>query len=174
MFMTRDWLANYSARISNNIILEARGNLQKCASARVQLFLSHSHSDIDLVEQARLFFASQGAEVYVDWKDRSMPEITSPQTAQKIKDKIVKCKKFVLLATDRALDSKWVPWELGFADGRIQPTNITVFPVTDNAGHWQGSEYVGVYSRVEKNNQGLWVVSSPNDQSLMLKNWLLQ
>ena len=71
MYMTRDWLANYSARISNNIILEARGNLQKFAAARIQLFLSHSHSDIDLVEQARLFFASQGAEVYVDWKDRS-------------------------------------------------------------------------------------------------------
>ncbi len=174
MYMTRDWLANYSARISNNIILEARGNLQKFAAARIQLFLSHSHSDIDLVEQARLFFASQGAEVYVDWKDRSMPAITSPQTAQKIKDKIVKCKKFVLLATDRALDSRWVPWELGFADGRIHPANITVLPVTDSAGRWHGSEYVGVYSKVENNSQGLWVVNSPDGQSIMLKNWLLQ
>ena len=37
MYMTRDWLANYSARISNNIILEARGNLQKFAAARIQI-----------------------------------------------------------------------------------------------------------------------------------------
>ena len=53
---------------------------------------------------------------YIDSRDLSMPKIISGETAEKIKDRIKKCKRFILLATDGAVESKWCNWELGFAD----------------------------------------------------------
>lgn len=45
-----------------------------------------------------------------------MPEKTSGLTATKIKYQIYKNDKFILLATDNAIASKWCNWEVGIGD----------------------------------------------------------
>lgn len=47
-----------------------------------------------------------------------MPQVTSGETAIRIKDRIDKCDKFILLATDKAVESKWCNWELGYGDAK--------------------------------------------------------
>lgn len=47
-----------------------------------------------------------------------MPKVTSAETATRIKDRISRCDKFILLATNGAIDSKWCNWELGFGDAK--------------------------------------------------------
>ena len=86
-----------SARISNYHV--------KSAAVQEHIFLSHSHKDSDIVNQVVELLGNQGVKVYVDWKDDSMPAVTSPETAVRIKLKINGCNKFVLLATNNALDS---------------------------------------------------------------------
>ena len=43
-------------------------------SQSTSIFLSHSHTDKDVVEQAVTFFRTLGINIYVDWADETMPE----------------------------------------------------------------------------------------------------
>lgn len=173
-YITRRELSGYSSILKAYTLSEAQQNLKlEKASAEVVVFLSHSHHDRDLIENARLLIASQGVKVYVDYKDSSMPPITSPETARLLKEKIKSCKKFLMLASNNALESKWVPWELGFADSAILINNVAVFPVADNDGTWRGSEYVGLYQKIEQGDGGEWGVFPPNStQGKKLSYWL--
>ena len=62
----------------------------------------------------------------------------------------------MLLATDRALESKWVPWELGIADKARGYERIVVVPVTRN-GAFRGSEYLRVYRQLQQGTSGLLI-----------------
>jgi hypothetical protein len=85
--------------------------------ATTSIFLSHSHLEKDVVEQGKIFFENLGISIYVDWADKTMPERTNGETAQKIKNQIItENDKFVLLATNNAVASKWCNWEVGIAD----------------------------------------------------------
>src|ERR1035437_9056143 len=68
------------------------------------IFLSHSHNDKDVIEQAKIFFENIGISVYIDWADKTMPESPNGSTALKIKNQIINGNdKFVLLATNDAV-----------------------------------------------------------------------
>ncbi|QDV79095.1 toll/interleukin-1 receptor domain-containing protein [Botrimarina mediterranea] len=147
----------------------------RTASGAVTVFLSHSHQDAAIVNQAVELLGSQGVSIYIDWKDESMPSVTSPETARRIKGKIQECKKLVLLATNNALQSKWVPWELGIGDALNSRKNIAILPVTENSGSWIGSEYVGIYDRIEEADGGSPAVFEPGaTRGILLKDWLRQ
>lgn len=91
---------------------------RKSLTSKTTVFVSHSHKDADIIESAIQFLLSVGLLVYVDWLDPTMPQTTSGETAVKVKNRIVECEKFVVLLSENSKDSKWVPWELGFADGK--------------------------------------------------------
>ena len=117
--------------------------------ATKKIFLSHSHKDADLVKSAIAFFLSQGIEIYVDWLDPDMPTVTSASTASKIKLKIKENHKFVVLLSSNAKDSKWVPWELGYADGVKAMSDIAIFPILRNSSDtFNGVEYMALYPKI--------------------------
>ena len=68
------------------------------SNATTSIFLSHSHNDQDLIEQAITFFRTLSVSVYVDWMDETMPEKPNGLTAVRIKSKIQSNDKFILLA----------------------------------------------------------------------------
>lgn len=153
-FITRDFLDRFTSNVGSLKAQELRQrptalNESQKASYKKVIFLSHSHKDKDLVEKVALFLLSQGTYLYVDWKDGSMPPVTSSETANKIKSRIKTCDEFVVLASNNALDSKWVPWELGFADAAKGMSKVFIFPVADNDGKWRGSEYFDLYQKIE-------------------------
>ena len=100
--------------INGGPILE---NINRINNAKARIFLSHSHKDRDIIEDALAFLLAWGQYVYVDWLDEAMPLSTSAETADKIKIKIKTLDKFIVLLTENSKESKWVPWELGYADG---------------------------------------------------------
>lgn len=114
-------------------------------STEVTVFLSHKHSDKALVRQAISLFRTVGVSVYVDWMDTSMPPVTSPSTADRLKRKIRQSNKFVLLASDDAIDSKWCNWELGLGDAAKYLEHIAILPAGSRDKEWKGSEYLGIY-----------------------------
>ena len=89
-------------------ITEAKSDNRYLATTTI--FLSHSHDDKEEVKRAVVFLRSIGVRVYIDWLDPSMPPFTSAETADKIKKKIKECNKFILLATNSAIASKWCNW----------------------------------------------------------------
>ena len=146
--LTETQLREYSrvVRLSQS----ADSHVKGVRSSYPSVFLSHSHKDKDFVTDAKRFLGSHGVDVYVDWQDPGMPDGISAATATALRAKIESNKKFVLLATNNALSSKWVPWELGYADGLKGTEHIAVLAVKPDGKEWAGNEYVGVYPILEK------------------------
>jgi hypothetical protein len=113
-------------------------------------FLSHSTKDADLLPAVILLLERHGARVYVDKKDETLPPYTSRKTAQVLRERIQQSRKFILFTTKNSKGSRWVPWELGIADGYRRPSNVAILPGVDTAAEtaWTEQEYLGVYDRI--------------------------
>ncbi|TGL62027.1 toll/interleukin-1 receptor domain-containing protein [Leptospira sarikeiensis] len=134
---------------------------QESLNANVTIFLSHSHEDNNLVEGLILYLAQFGLNIYVDWKDSAMPKETNKTTASTIKTKIKDLDMFWVLATKNAINSKWVPWEIGIADV-LKGGNVFIIPVSDANGKFHGNEYLQLYERIELANSGVLASFQPN------------
>jgi len=134
------------------------------------VFLSHSHKDRHLVLRVVSMFEQLGIAVYIDWLDQGLPENTEAQTARILKEKIKARDRFVVLGTPNGLESQWVPWELGYADGVKVNQHIAILPVNARGSHWVGREYMGVYSSIELEGGEPRVVSASS--SIPLIQWL--
>lgn len=116
------------------------------------LFLSHKHDENDILMKVVKLLRSLGAKVYIDWEDKEMPSETTGETAERLKLKIIENRKFILLATEKAIASKWCNWELGFGDAKKYYKDIAVMPISENDGSWSGNEYLQIYPiiKIEK------------------------
>lgn len=126
----------------------ARYNFSSRAGANVTISLSHSHHDHKSAKGIIRLLAGFDMSVYVDWNDGDMPRETSRETADKIKSRIAELNLFMVLATENALNSKWVPWKIGVADMTKGEKQVLVIPVADSAGTFKGSEYLRLYRRI--------------------------
>lgn len=155
-------------------ILENRFSKNRSATS---VFLSHAHLDKDLVEQAQAIFKNLGIKVYVDWMDESMPQVCSGITADNIKTKIQANEKFVLLASDSAIASKWCNWEVGIGDTyKLSKDNLLIIPIAESRHTWTGNEYLQLYPQldIKKDYYGnvTYNVKYPSGRSTSLSSWL--
>jgi hypothetical protein len=151
------------------------------------VFLSHKHDEMENLDGAIAFLKKEGFDVYVDWLDEGMPKNTSGITASRIKEKIKENDKFIFLASEGAINSKWCNWELGLGDAEKYIENIALLPVIKDYSSFSGSEYLQIYPYIEYENgnnkytNGYYIpagyyVKHPSkngEQTLMpLKQWL--
>lgn len=147
---------SYSQLLGTAKFQDPRGQnaVRKSLTTKNTVFLSHSHQDADLVLAAVNFLLTLGVEVYVDWLDSSMPSITSGETASKIKGKIKECDRFAVLLSENSVGSKWVPWELGYADGVKDINKIAIMPIRRNQytsdSAFDGLEYMSLYPVIKE------------------------
>lgn len=118
------------------------------------------------------FLAQFAQSVYIDWLDNQMPRTINATTASLLKQKITASNKFIVLATPNSIESIWIPWELGIADGTKGLNRIAILPVVQYSGTWQEREYYGIYNVIEERISGQWIVSSPDGSSRALRTWL--
>lgn len=133
--------------------MQERTNIRKRAEERSPsgaTFLSHSSKDQDILPGVIHILENHGATVYIDKKDPHLPPYTNKDTAATLKNRIRQSRKFMLLATENSKDSRWVPWELGVADGYKSFDHIAIFPVLEDTKRdsWTKWEYLGLYDRV--------------------------
>jgi len=112
---------------------------------KTKIFLSHNHDEKEYLEGAISLLKNYGIDVYVDWLDEGMPKSTSCQTAIKIKQRIIENHKFILLATEAAINSKWCNWELGLGDAAKYIDHIALLPIKKDYSIFSGSEYLEIY-----------------------------
>lgn len=147
------------------------------SAAAVTVFLSHSHDDLDNIDINRVvvLLRRSGVRVYVDSLDSSLPPFTSDATANKIKSEIQANKKFILVATNRAILSRWCNWELGYGDAYKYLKDIAIIPLADSSNSWTGNEYLKIYPRIEESENLPEVIKVifPTGNSLSLSDWLL-
>lgn len=178
-YATKSQLRAENANLRLNEITQVR----KAESSSVvagSTFLSHSSQDRDITLGVIRILKRHGATVYVDEIDPTMPNTTSFETAEKLKQRIKSCRKFVLLATINSNSSKWVPWELGIGDGYKSMSNIAIFPATDSVDQkaWASWEYLGLYHKIcygdlSGYSNKVWMVRDDrNNTAFELKKWL--
>lgn len=163
-YATRDFLKKSLSGLplTEQLSMES---LAKSINPDGSTFLSHSSKDGELLGGAILLLKTHGATVYVDKKDPELPPYTNKETAAGLKSRIHQSKKFVLLASENSKDSRWVPWELGIADGYKGLSRVAVLPAVESQhkAAWADWEYLGLYDRIVWGNlQGesekVWMV----------------
>ena len=122
------------------------------AMEKTTVFISHKHDDLDDLKGVIGYLErTYDVKVYIDSRDPMMPKITSAQTALNIRERIKQCDKFILLATNGAIESKWCNWELGYGDAQKYRDHIALFPLKPKGtydGDYKGSEYMSIYPYV--------------------------
>jgi hypothetical protein len=159
------------AKAFSVVLNEARA--QNRYQAAVTIFLSHCHSDRGEIEKAISILRGLGVIVYVDWVDSTLPSVTGATTAATLKDRIADCNKFILLATNGAIASKWCNWEVGYGDSKKYPHHMALLPVADSyASDWKGTEYLNLYPAIEDDEEYGLILKYPDGQSKRLVEWL--
>lgn len=152
---------------------------------KTTIFLSHKHEESIVNLSAAISFLKKfGVEVYVDWLDEEMPKATSVETAKKIKEKIRQNDKFILLATEEAINSKWCNWELGLGDAAKYRDNIALLVVQKDNRYYINSEYLNIYPYIYYEygtnmysdgtfiTEGYYVHYPDNNTIIRLETWL--
>ncbi len=141
------------------------------------VFISHKHSDLEYLKGFIDYLKSiYKINPYIDSMDSEMPKNTCPQTAKRIKYVIGKCYKFILLATNDALSSKWCNWEVGIADKtKFENNDMAILPMVDDLyTKYNGNEYLALYPSIEKRSidSDEFIVKFNNELSMPLYQWL--
>lgn len=110
------------------------------------IFLSHSTLDSVLVEGMKLRLEDLGYSVYIDWiedpeLDRSRVTKSNVRT---LKRRMNSCNSLFYAYSVNAINSKWMPWELGYFDGSKGKAAILPIASTETYQH-SGTEFLGVY-----------------------------
>ncbi|MCH8475192.1 MAG: toll/interleukin-1 receptor domain-containing protein [Opitutales bacterium] len=157
---------NFS-KSASAVLTEATAS-QKEVEKTYDIFLSHSFRDADLILGVKLKLEDHGHTVYVDWVedpqlDRSK---VSKVTAEKLRHRMNSCKCLCYATTPSSSESKWMPWECGYMDGK--KNRVAILPLTEHGGSFVGQEYLGIYPYVDEappNGESeniLWVNESAN------------
>ena len=54
------------------------------------------------------------------------------------------------LATRNSTESRWCPWEIGYADAVKDYERILIVPTEDDSGNWYGNEYLQLYKKIDE------------------------
>lgn len=113
-------------------------------------FLCHSHLDLELAKGLQTLLNENGWDLYIDWEDSGMPSSPNEETARLIQLNIKITGWFIFLATKNSTQSRWCPWEIGYADATKGNSNIIIIPTEDDNGKWYGNEYLKLYKKIDE------------------------
>lgn len=142
-----------SYRTSERVLKEEVENLRK-STARYDIFLSHSFTDADLVLGVKRILEEEGnLRVFVDWVEH--PELdrsrVTAETAAIIRAAMENSNSMIFATSDASPSSKWMPWELGFFDGKRGADKVAILPLVDTEGRdFRGQEYLALYGKIER------------------------
>jgi hypothetical protein len=144
------------------------------------IFLSHSVLDANEIYVLKKMIENMGFSVYVDWiedpyLDRSK---VTPATANILRQRMNRCKSLLFATSSNSAESKWMPWELGYSDGKVGKSAI--LPIDEHertTNQYSGQEYLGLYPYVTKDipqsgsRETLWVRTDDNTY-VIFSAWL--
>lgn len=144
------------------------------------VFLAHSSKDKKQLPAVISILENHGGRVYIDKGDDRLPESPNRETAEILRATIQGCRRFVSFVTTNSKDSRWVPWELGLADGEKGAFPVALFPTANTAYEqdWAEQEYLGLYRRIVWGTMKGWeepgwmVLDHAENSATGLRKWL--
>lgn len=134
------------------------------------LFISHSYKDKDALIRLKAFLNGQNLNVYLDWvndKDELLREKTSAETAAVIIERIRTSKAVLYIHTEESINSRWTPWEIGFAHALGK--KICVYSPDETV---EKPEFIRLYNTAILEMDKFQVVEG--DHPIMIKDWIKQ
>ena len=191
---------HFNSSIINESIINESLNEVRMFSAKTAytskptIFVSHKHDDLTDLRGIMGMLQGLGAKIYIDSMDNGMPGQTSGETAMRIKEVIKFSNKFVLLATNKAIESFWCNWELGIGDTHKYIDHIAIVPMKEKGEYnsqYKGNEYLQIYPSIDFEDgtgryvstqqvitKGYYVCKPKNKEGIRyitpLKDWLFQ
>lgn len=148
----------------NNYLKKVTASEQK-ERGKFDIFLSHSYDDkdtvIDIVNHLKNEY---GVYAYVDWLadpflDRSN---VNRSTANLLKTRMQQCDSLAFLDTEKARESNWTPWEVGYMDGLKE--RVFIIPVVSvEKEDYKGMEYFSLYPFLDE---------AKEDKSEIMRLWV--
>jgi len=133
----------------------AEADLRKSASAsrdtRFDIFLSHASEDARVIAGVKALLEQEGLSVYVDWFQDPQLDRTrvNAATAGLLRVRMNHSGYLLYASSRSSSNSKWMPWELGYFDGR-RPGHVGILPIVESLGEsFPGVEYLGLYPLIE-------------------------
>ncbi|MDR6735413.1 MULTISPECIES: toll/interleukin-1 receptor domain-containing protein [Sphingobacterium] len=189
--------SNINESLSESRKFSEKGYSLRKYDSKPTVFISHKHSDLadhKELEGVIELLDDLGAKVYIDSMDNGMPTETSGETALRIKEVIKYCDKFILIATEKAIESYWCNWELGFGDTHKYIEHIAILPIKEKGEYdhnYKGNEYLQIYPSIDYEDgtnryrnsrelipKGYYVCKPKNKEGIRyitsLKKWLNQ
>lgn len=165
-------------RSSGGVITDGRIKVAKALASK-NLFLSHSHRDVAHLGAALGLLEMHGASVYVDVRDAAIGGDPN-EIAERLRKAVVTCGRLVALVTEATSTSRWIPWEMGLADGSAGSTQIALLPLRAAGASelWAQQEYFDLYGRIEyvtlsSDSHPCWAVRDPVDKRFWrLAQWM--
>ena len=149
------WIKNkvqrYSYKTSDTVLKEASASFD--STKTYDIFLSHCYKDKDTIAGLSEFLKELGYSVYVDWIDDAQldrSEVTK-ETASILRDRMKNCLSLLFVTSENFISSKWMPWELGYFDGK--KNKAAILPISEKSNptdSYSGSEYLGIYPFITK------------------------
>jgi hypothetical protein len=166
---------------ASTILREAKKSVDP--TAQFDIFLSHRYLDARYVLGLKIEIEELGYSVFVDWVER--PDLDRAQvtraTAAWLRDVMNRCRCLFYALSHSSPGSKWMPWELGYSDGKHG--KVAIVPILDytidtEAYTYGGLEYLSLYPYVtmtpvrgEEYRQDLWINES-EQVYVSLPQWL--
>jgi len=168
-------------RYSSSIINEQKKQFSNVDKSKLKFDIFLSHSFLDKEEVLGLYreLTEKGFSVYVDWivdADLERGNVTKA-TAELIKSRMENSKSLLLAVSTNAAMSKWMPWELGFIDGKTD--RCAIVPISKdnlNLSTFNRVEYLKLYPYLDRETDmsgimRLWI-NEDLSTYIELKNWI--
>lgn len=142
------------------------------------VFISYSSNDKNFAILIYQLLEKHGYTAYIDLNDPILnPQKVSDKTAERLIDKMRKCKGLLYLYSRSSSVSKWCPWEVGIFSG-IKNFRCANLPIINNKGeNFRNQEYLELYPYIEfekiqdKDMYDFWVCESEVIYT-NLRDWL--
>jgi hypothetical protein len=151
---------------------------ESAALSAFDIFLSHSYLDRELILGITEQLERLGYVVYVDWRQDTQlnRDRVTKKTAETVRGRIVQSKSLFFATTEGAKDSRWMPWELGYMDGKKGKSAILPVSQNSSGNAYKGQEYLGIYPYIttgsdKKGMERLWV-HEDEDTYVVFETWL--
>jgi hypothetical protein len=164
---------------SAGLALDEMARTDAAAETVFDVFLSHSSSEPDeLLLGVNGMLQDEGLSVYVDrYTDpHLLPNKITSATAKILRMRLKSSRSLLYVYSQYSTKSRWMPWELGFADGL--GSRVGVIPVTKNQEtEFKGEEYLNLYpyvdiAPVKDTARRIFWINSSNNYYARLAPWL--
>ena len=175
---TRSYFKNLAKNASRQANMTYERLIQRNNQGQsFDIFLSHSSLDKETVLGIAIELQKLGYTSYIYWVvDAHMTKReVDKNTALNLKRRMNMCDCLFYATTQNHHQSKWMPWELGYMDGR--KSRCAILPMTEEGykSSYAGQEYLSVYPYVVKEQRGaskgrLWICDD-HKSCVLFKNW---